>query len=258
MASGLERLQIRRRSSIPSRKAQAATTRAFEPNVTVEASPRPAVVFDCDFQYQAHPNRLKEDITRPVPVKVAAVSLSRPISTNSIFQHRALDRLQKSAARLVQICPNLCPAGRIQCRTRNTTSDIHLNFVPYTWGSCDDLQDIELNEQSFQIRRNQSDFLCYARGRFGAAEWFIHALCIDQRNVSERSPQVQHMVDIYRYIAASGPLNMQCRHSNIDGSLEMPLKFLSRSVGAVFMTSWHFNDSTTSPCSLLVWLLLPT
>jgi hypothetical protein len=251
MAKGLlERLRARRRSSAPSHKAHAATTPAVVPNVPVQASPRSAVIVDCNFQYRAHSSRSKEDITRPVPVIAAAASLSRSMSTNAIFQHRALDQPQKSAVRLVQICPDLSSTGRIQCRIRNTTFDIHYNCLLYTWSSSDGLQDIELIGQSFQIRRNLLDSLRHARGRFDAAEWFIDALCIDQRNVSERNHQVQQMADIYRYVAVNGLLNAQCRRSFIDGSSEMPLKLLSGSVGAAFTTSWHFYTSMTSSYTL--------
>jgi hypothetical protein len=71
--------------------------------------------------------------------------------------------------------------------------------LSYTWGSPDDTRMIELDGQSFEIRRNLWDFLNEARARGGKRpdRLWIDAICIHQAHVSERNHQVGLMGEIY-------------------------------------------------------------
>jgi hypothetical protein len=72
------------------------------------------------------------------------------------------------------------------------------NALSYTWGPEHPLHTIYLNGHEFQVRQNLYDFLSRMQSQGdGNTLFWIDQLCIDQRNISERSQQVQMMGDIY-------------------------------------------------------------
>jgi len=73
--------------------------------------------------------------------------------------------------------------------------------LSYTWGCAwteDDIEEIQLDAQSFFIRRNLDDFLKTAAAKDEQGLFFIDAICINQLDYNERQFQVPEMASIYR------------------------------------------------------------
>lgn len=149
------------------------------------------------------------------------------------YRHQALDTTKRSI-RLIKILPELSPEGHIRCHVRHTTIEATYQCLSYAWGQSTEPRTILLsdessrNEQPYEVSPNLHDFLCTARdlhadstslthifrGKFESIwrhslghnhtrddvlglEFWIDALCIDQRNVAERNHQVGQMGEVY-------------------------------------------------------------
>ncbi|KAF2029507.1 HET-domain-containing protein [Setomelanomma holmii] len=117
-------------------------------------------------------------------------------STES-FVRRPLDH-SKAAVRLVQLLPNLSPAGLIQCVLMHATVDAKYLCLSYRWGDPEPSGVILIDSKVFGVRQNLLDFLQMARANGQASiMYWIDALCIDQSNAAERAHQVAQMGDIF-------------------------------------------------------------
>lgn len=136
------------------------------------------------------------------------------------FKHTPID-LTSNSIRLVEVLPRdtNSPNDTLRCTIRHATTTSSYTCLSYVWGPERPSESgfIELNGESFAVRRNLWDFLevassnearehnvgingsCQPNLEFAAAtrSLWIDALCIDQETISERNHQVQHMGMIY-------------------------------------------------------------
>jgi len=115
-----------------------------------------------------------------------------------VFRHAPLDHA-KPSLRLVQLLPELSPAGLIQCTIFRTTIEASYTGLSYRWGAHSPGNFILINNKRFWVRQNLLDFLMMARGNNETSEVFywIDALCIDQANKRERVHQLAQMGQIF-------------------------------------------------------------
>lgn len=119
-----------------------------------------------------------------------------------LFEHDPLDTSQQSF-RLLNILP-LSKFGTVECTVRNftVTSSEYPRYIAlsYECGSPTPVQKIILNGRPFQVGGNLYRFLHHAAKKL---PWvreniWIDAICINQKNVSERNHQVQQIAEFYR------------------------------------------------------------
>lgn len=74
--------------------------------------------------------------------------------------------------------------------------------LSYTWGPSSPVHQIWVNGYSFSISKNlYLFFLSLSSNEAGAGLIWIDQICIDQKNLDEKSNQVPMMADIYRKAA---------------------------------------------------------
>jgi hypothetical protein len=124
------------------------------------------------------------------------------------FRHEPLDHT-KPFIRLLELLPDLSPRGSIQCRIFHTTTDASYTCLSYVWGDLNPgkSRTILLNGYRCIVRKNLFNFLQFMQAnpihdvsvRIASARriYWIDALCIDQKNISERNHQVAQMGQIY-------------------------------------------------------------
>jgi len=112
------------------------------------------------------------------------------------FVYEPLDLRQKSI-RVLVVLPTSTKTA-IRCEIRQVLLGGNHVCLSYTWGEDADHKYIELNGKPFRVRPNLYEFLVRARRDFMGDELWVDAVCIDQRNVREKSAQVQIMPEIYR------------------------------------------------------------
>ena len=127
-------------------------------------------------------------------------------SNRPTFEHTPLNRVT-SSIRLVQVLPELSPEGLIQCQISHTTVSVahrHLSYrcLSYRWGEEYPEMPILINGSKFNVRHQLYDFLVLQRSRLPISRprrdlFWIDALCIDQKNPSERNQQVAQMGRIF-------------------------------------------------------------
>ncbi|PMD37703.1 HET-domain-containing protein, partial [Hyaloscypha variabilis F] len=69
--------------------------------------------------------------------------------------------------------------------------------LSYTWGTDEKTSELTLNGMTIAIRKNLENALRGLRNETSKTTIWIDAICIDQRNVKERSRQVSRMHQIY-------------------------------------------------------------
>lgn len=118
------------------------------------------------------------------------------LSPMVIFEHPPLDLKQRSI-RVIEVLPYI--PGRITiCHMRITDlADEHI-ALSYVWGEDEPSTEIMIDKQFFVVRRNLAEFLEYASRYLPNRPLWIDAICINQKNISERNHQVRQMIDIYR------------------------------------------------------------
>jgi hypothetical protein len=137
--------------------------------------------------------------------------------TDTIFSHAPLDLANPNTIRLIEVLPPLVADSTIRCKLTHATTDAQYSCLSYVWGAEDADHTIFVNDLPFKVRKNLWEFLSKASGRFTSDQsaetgninddWsirtaiqalWVDALCIDQKNTSERNHQVQQMGEIYR------------------------------------------------------------
>ncbi|KAJ9607483.1 hypothetical protein H2200_007561 [Cladophialophora chaetospira] len=110
------------------------------------------------------------------------------------YRHKPLDQRQASI-RLIRVLPRLrkglLQVELIQSRTTNSYT-----ALSYVWGP-DERRSIWINHNLYTVRKNLWSFLVYARTALSRFWLWIDAICIDQKNTTERNHQVQQMSKIY-------------------------------------------------------------
>ncbi|KAI3325537.1 heterokaryon incompatibility protein-domain-containing protein [Xylariaceae sp. AK1471] len=127
-------------------------------------------------------------------------------------------KLQGSLIRTVQLLPGSAE-DPIRCVLKEVNLTPHnksLNYqaLSYVWGDPADTVTILVNEHEFQATRNLGNALRQFRQAgeaFVEQEIWIDAICINQRDIDEKSKQVPRMADIYsmatRVVIWLGPNN---------------------------------------------------
>jgi hypothetical protein len=87
----------------------------------------------------------------------------------------------------------------IVCGLNNTSEEDRPPYeaLSYTWGSPDDVADIQLNGTVISIRENLWQALWHLRREGEDRIIWADAICIDQNNILERNHQVKLMKSIY-------------------------------------------------------------
>lgn len=116
------------------------------------------------------------------------------------FMYEQLDTTRQ-CIRLVSIKQQLSPGGFIQCSIRQATIDAQYTCLSYRWGLPGLLHTILINGRQFHISQNLHDFLEVTRTCIGPdrlrSNYWIDAVCIDQRSETERNHQVAQMGKVY-------------------------------------------------------------
>jgi hypothetical protein len=148
-------------------------------------------------EYRLPLPKMKSVALRP---SSTSVSESNPASGSEegLFQHEALDT-RGEAIRLLQVRPSTGPINHIECDIRTASTDDEYLCLSYVWGSPDRGNWIWINNKQFKVRQNLWSFLHILQQIESLRSiWiWIDALCIDQRNLAERTHQVQNMGLIY-------------------------------------------------------------
>ena len=107
----------------------------------------------------------------------------------------------KNEIRVIKIQPGRWDDD-ISCRLKVVSLDRLLgpryDTLSYTWGSSKTSRTIKVNEQITDVSTNLFTALRALRSRFKTVTIWADALCIDQKNKSEKSKQVALMGRIYR------------------------------------------------------------
>ena len=74
----------------------------------------------------------------------------------------------------------------------------HYEALSYVWGPADDAQNIRVNDKTITVTRYLEIALRYLRKPATDRVLWIDAICINQKDVTERNSQVTFMGDIYR------------------------------------------------------------
>ncbi|KAH7074873.1 heterokaryon incompatibility protein-domain-containing protein, partial [Paraphoma chrysanthemicola] len=104
--------------------------------------------------------------------------------------------LNMEVVRLIKVLPR-DDHGLIQVKMRHSDKLTHYRCLSYMWGQDPAVHHILLNGRVFSARRNLLEFLTFAGQRYANQPLWIDAMCIDQRNLAERSQQVRQMATIY-------------------------------------------------------------
>ncbi|KIX99989.1 uncharacterized protein Z520_04627 [Fonsecaea multimorphosa CBS 102226] len=119
--------------------------------------------------------------------------------SHAVYRGLTLDTDQDSI-RLLTILPGAADSA-LHCRLNVVllTADIHYEAISYTWGSDEEVHEIDINEDSdkFCVRPNLLDLLVSIRNEKVPRVVWIDAICIDQENLAERNRQVSMMREIY-------------------------------------------------------------
>jgi hypothetical protein len=80
----------------------------------------------------------------------------------------------------------------------NWTDKPEYTALSYTWGNDTPLQTILIKGQQFEITANLHDALSELRQKEKSVRLWIDAICINQKDNSEKNEQVMRMTDIYK------------------------------------------------------------
>ena len=140
------------------------------------------------------------------------LELSNPdqLETEQLHSEIHPTRLQAGYIRLVELHPG-DHASDIQCtlRERSLDSKPSCEALSYVWGNAMDQVEITVNHESWHVTSNLQIALNRLRSATSTRMLWVDALCINVRDLAERSEQVKIMVDIYataqRVIVWLGP-----------------------------------------------------
>jgi len=143
------------------------------------------------------------------------------------YQYTALNEAAKEIRLMTLLAGAFCDDIHIVLNTRpfpaDGTSQVpKFEALSYTWGSLDDPVNIIVHDGASQfgtlaVTRNLATALPYLRHKVNDRVLWVDAVCVSQRDLAERSSQVQKMADIYSraelVIAWLGPENETSTHA---------------------------------------------
>lgn len=146
-------------------------------------------------------HELSTTITWPFGIRI---STANPIDADMSavdyqpFRYSPLSK-QPGSVRLLQVLPHL-QDGVLQCRLKpGFIEKDDYRALSYTWGTSAEREAILIDNHVFVVRRNLWHFLLVARHNFGDRKLWIDAICINQKDATEKSLQVSQMREIYRH-----------------------------------------------------------
>lgn len=119
------------------------------------------------------------------------------MAKKSRFRHTPLSAAQ---IRLVQISSDLDQPTECSIQVYNLSEAPKYTCLSYMWRRTPtdtEQHPIRLNGKAHKIGQNLADFLYVAPRKYPDVYFWIDALCIDQKNLEERSDQVRRMGQIY-------------------------------------------------------------
>lgn len=87
---------------------------------------------------------------------------------------------------------------KLRCDISISTAKASFEALSYVWGDNKDTGTIEVQGETMSVTRNLEDALRHLRNPFEARNLWIDAVCINQKDPSERTQQVGMMGTIYR------------------------------------------------------------
>jgi hypothetical protein len=120
-------------------------------------------------------------------------------NSGSKLEYQPLNR-ERNEFRLLQILPGIGPDSRIECNMVHASLDDSPDYdaLSYAWGDTKDVKLISLNGHPFHVTANLRGALSRLRQfSIGRSIW-IDAICINQRDLKERSEQVVKMDQIFK------------------------------------------------------------
>lgn len=116
------------------------------------------------------------------------------------FNYKSL-KLERPAIRLMQLCRGEGP--NLECHLFDAWFDDDESLIPYealsyAWGSLDTTHHIIIGDARLGITENLHEALTHLRLPDEDRIMWVDAICIDQKNLHERSHQVQQMSRIYK------------------------------------------------------------
>ena len=119
----------------------------------------------------------------------------RQLKNDWNFRHDPLDQSTDSI-RLVKVLPT-SDEHLLELEIRHADLSARYTALSYTWGPADGVRALLINRRGSEVRYNLWHFLNTMRLENQTGEFWIDALCIDQKNVEEKNHQVQRMGEIY-------------------------------------------------------------
>ena len=136
----------------------------------------------------------------PPPLdRVAAFFTRREADT---YRYSPLDE-KASQIRLVTLLPwQFSSKIRIRLHTEQLTAENHPKYeaLSYAWGSTKDLVEISVcsdRRHTVAITQNLARALLYLRYQYRKRVLWIDAVCVNQKDLKERSQQVKRMASIF-------------------------------------------------------------
>jgi hypothetical protein len=114
---------------------------------------------------------------------------------NRPFRYSPLD-LSRRSIRLLNIHRGLSSGGHVRCELIDADVGYGYTCLSYVWGQPDKGYPVVINDRIALVRKNLWHFLQHARKKKLGWLW-IDAMCIDQKNLAERTHQVQQMGEVY-------------------------------------------------------------
>lgn len=105
--------------------------------------------------------------------------------------------------RLLRLMPHEDDTAPIECQLFNyslkqSSKGAHLyEALSYVWGGLDKTLPISIGEHNFDVTGNLHVALSHLRDRSIERIIWVDAICINQKDLQERSHQVQFMASIY-------------------------------------------------------------
>lgn len=111
--------------------------------------------------------------------------------------------LPEGSVRLFRLLPHPDEHSRIECRLFtcplliSEATHHHFDALSYTWGSVHDLRPIWIDDREFCVTENLHAALSHLRDGFIERVVWVDAICINQKDETEKGHQVQSMAKIY-------------------------------------------------------------
>jgi len=127
------------------------------------------------------------------------MSSGEPITkSDQPIMHFEYDHLCVSASkRLLKVLPTK-PNDLIQIQLWQGSDAVPYRCLSYTWGAPTPMFPLKVNGRTMHVGKNLHEFLDVAVERFANELLWMDAICINQKDDTEKSVQVQRMGDTFK------------------------------------------------------------